>query len=372
MRISSKVLLPFFAGLVAISIVVFFIVSMFHSRAMTSVTRDGFESSSVKIYATRTEVVCEDEAIKSGAIDEEQLKMKIYQMEQHGAEGAVAIHVTDDMGVAIKGANIRLDFTRPDHDWRKGTEEGETDDYGLFRAEKESNWSCVWTVSKDGFHTSRGEVLFTHKGSKQAFLRGRWTDAPVDVEVVLKKVSGASIIHGMHIFKSLHYPTNTWVGLDFNVFDFVEPHGTGKAPHLFFKSVSDGIFPLKKGGTPGYTNTLHVMAGKGGLAVLNEQGDSDSPFVYEAPAHFSTNQLTFVYARTRDRIIKNTFPDHQKKEYIVFQTIQADDETNGPHVGIIRDLRCAPGKMQMEYFFNTQPGDARIDADLKSKRDIQL
>ncbi len=306
------------------------------------------------------------------AIDEEKVKENIHYMEQYGAYGAVAIHVTDQEGNPIKGASVRLGFTQPNQDWRAGTVEGETDETGSFRAGKTSNWSCVWDVSKSGFHASHGEVLFTHKGSKTAFLNRRWTDDPIDVYAVLKKTSGATLIHGMHIFKALSFPTNTWVGLDLSTFAIVEPHGMGNVPHILFKSVSDGVFPLSKGGTPGYTNTLHIMVENGGLEILNEQGDSDSPFVSETPTNFATNELIFVYARTRDRIIQDSFLNGEKKEYIVFRSAPSGGGTNDFHSGIIRDLRCAPGKLQMEYFFNPKSGDARIDGDLKSKRDIQF
>lgn len=138
------------------------------------------------------------------------------------------------------------------------------------------------------------------------------------------------------------------------------------------ESVSDGVFPLSKGGTPGYTNTLHVMVEDGGLAVLDEHGDSDSPFVIETPARFATNELTFSYAMTGDRIIHDSFPNTKKREYIVFRTAPPAGGTNDFNSGIIRDLRCAPGRLKMEYFFNPHPGDARIDGDLKSKCDIKL
>ena len=306
------------------------------------------------------------------ATDEEKVRENIYYMERFGAHGAVVIHVTDQEGNPIIGAKVHLGFTQPDQDWRAGTVEGETDETGSFGAEKTSNWSCAWDVSKSGFHASHGEVLFTHKGSKTAFLHRRWTDSPIDVDVELKKTSGATLVHGMQIFKALRFPTNTWVGLDLNTFALVEPHGMGNVPHILFKSVSDGVFPLSKGETPGYTNTLHIMVENGGLAILNELGDSDSPFVSETPTQFATNELTFIYARTRDRIIQDTFLNGKKKEYIVFRSAPSGGGTNDFHSGIIRDLRCAPGKLQMEYFFNPQPGDARIDGDLKSKRDIQL
>lgn len=117
-------------------------------------------------------------------IDEEKVNENICYMEQYGAYGAVAIHVTDQEGNPIKGTSVRLGFTQPNQDWRAGTVEGETDETGSFRAGKISNWSCVWDVSKSGFHASHGEVLFTHKGSKTAFLNRRWTDDPIDVYVV--------------------------------------------------------------------------------------------------------------------------------------------------------------------------------------------
>ena len=372
MRRSSRCQLIGLA-IVAVIAIAFFIVPLWVWRgAKTHNDPIGTEAQCYDAAPINAEVMGKQLDTALPAIDEEKVKGNIFYMEQYGAYGAVAIHVTDQEGNPIKGASVRLGFTQPDQNWRAGTVEGETDETGSFGAGKTSNWSCVWDVSKEGFHASHGEVLFTHKGSKTAFLRGRWTDDPIDVYVELKKTSGATLIHGIHIFKALNFPTNTWVGLDLNTFAIVEPHGTGNVPHILFKSASDGVFPLSKEGTLGYTNTLHVMVENGGLEILNEQGGSDSPFVSETPTHFATNELTFVYARTRDQIIQDSFPNGKKKEYIVFRSAPSGGDTNDFHSGVIRNLRCAPGKLQMEYFFNPQPGDARIDGDLKSKRDIQL
>ena len=150
-------------------------------------------------------------------VDKDEINRRIEQMERMGAKGAASIHVMDEEGNPICAANVRLGFTQPNPDlnWQAGIVEGKTDTRGLYGAERMSTWSCVWSVSKEGFHSSRGEVLFTHKGSRKAFLSGRWTDEPIVVDVRLKKISGARFVHGIRNWDIVSFPTNTWTGFDF-------------------------------------------------------------------------------------------------------------------------------------------------------------
>lgn len=300
--------------------------------------------------------------------DKEEIDKQIYKMERDGARGAVTIHVVDEEGNPICAANVRLGFTQPDQNMRSGIVEGKTDNLGLYGAERTSNWSCSWTVSKEGFHTSRGTVLFTHKGSRKAFGEGRWTDEPIDVKVELKKVSGAQFTHGIRYNDIVFLPTNSWIGFDFIACDLVAPYGSGKQTHILLRSDLDGIPLFCKGATLGYTNVLHVKVADGGLSVETETGESESPFVSQFPSSFETNQLKFVYARTKDRILEDSRP--RKKSYIVFCTDISNKGGKEAFCGIIRNIEFSPGQLRLEYFFNHNPDDRRLDADVSSPLDI--
>lgn len=328
--------------------------------AMVTVPTSGHEINDKTIDNNQTEILPDGDKAK--------LDRMIFHMEQYGAKGAVSIRAIDEEGKPVKNAKVRLGFTQPDQNWRSGIVEGETDDAGFFDAERVSNWSCVWTVSKDGYHTSRGEILFTHKGSKRAFLDGRWTDSPIVVDVELKKASGVNLVHGKRYEDIVLLPTNSWIGFDFTTCDLVEPHGRGKLSHILFRSESDGVPPFCKGATPGYTNVLHVKVQKGGLEIATEFGESDSPFNSVAPSSFITNHLTFVRARTRKRVLEDNRLG--EKDYIIFKTDISHAGSIETYYGIIRNLQFSPGQLRMEYFFNPVSGDLRLDADVSEGFDL--
>lgn len=289
-------------------------------------------------------------------------------MLKNGAVGAVSFRVYDDSGTPVPDANVHLYFTQPEMDDPSGKIDGLTDDDGCFSAEEQSNWACVWTVSKDGFHSSRGKVLFTHLGSQEAVLRGRWTIRPIDVPVELKARSGAPLVHGIRRWNVLSFPTNSWTGFDCSVCDWVEPLGKGRIPHVSFRSETWGISPFQKEATPGYTNRLSLRIERGGFSVLRESGDSDSPFVSLLPEPLQTNQLTFTQARTRDKILEDG--RLKNNEYIVFRSSTETDDGEVFHCGIIRRLDFSPGQLQLECFFNSEAGDLHIDGDIRSKKDF--
>lgn len=293
---------------------------------------------------------------------------ELKSMLKWGAVGAVSIRVFDESGTPVPDAKVLLYFTQPELDDPSGRVDGQTDSSGCFSAEGKSNWACSWTVSKEGFHSSHGTVLFTHRGSQKAVRRGRWTLRPIEVHVELKARSNARLVHGVRYWNILYYPTNSWTGFDFSVCDWVGPLGKGQTPHVSFLSESRGFSPFLKGGTCGYTNQLSIRVENGGLSILRESGDSDSPFVGKLPQTLQTNQLTFVLARTHDAILEdNRLKDD---EYIVFRSLTYTGDGPASRCGIIRHLEFSPGELRLEYFFNPENGDDRIDGDIRSIQEL--
>lgn len=367
---NSKKEMVFFGAALFAAVLVVSVAAFLPSRSRSSLSKESTSFSEAPPVTSNMSKKVENNSLSETQefVDKEKLKESISHMEQYGAEGAIAIHAKDEKGNPIGRASVRLDFTQPDQDWRAGIVEGETDEIGFFGAKRTSNWACIWSVSKDGYHSSRGKVLFTHKGSQRAFLKGQWTDEPIDVEVVLKKVSGAKFVHGRRYNDIVFLPTNSWVGFDFTMCDLVEPHGSGKNPHILLRSESDGVPLFCKGATFGYTNVLHIKVVDGGLSVKTETGESESPFVSSPPPSFETNQLKFVYARTKDRILEDS--RLQKKNYIVFYTNISNNGEEGAFCGIIRNIEFSPGQLRLEYFFNQNPDDRRLDADVSAPLNI--
>lgn len=237
----------------------------------------------------------------------------------------------------------------------------------MFAATRKTNFACGWKVSKEGYHSSKGRIMFSPHFSEYSATTGEWTEGPLEATVILKPKSNAKLLRGKRIFHDLKFPTNTWVGFDFVKCDSVAPYGQGQTAHIEFRSESCGHTAI---GDYGITNTLTIRTLDGGVAVFEEEPESFSPFMSVAPAEFNEASLCFTYARTRNAILKNETLD--KNKYIVFKTMvhEMSGDGDGSHFGILRQLAFWPGHLQFEYFFNTEPGDRRIDGDVKHGWDL--
>lgn len=326
-------------------------------------------TQSVETVELRAETLREAKTLRKGnhsSIDDI-LKPKRYEMERYGAIGSAVLRVKDMDGNPIPDAEVHLYFTQPTENDPSGAVMGNTDVQGMFAATKKTNFACGWKVSKAGYHSSQGRIMFSPHFTEYSATTGEWTEEPLEATVILKPKSSAKLLRGKRIFHDLKFPTNTWVGFDFLKCDSVDPYGQGQTAHIEFRSESCGHTAI---GDYGITNTLTIRTLDGGVAVFEEEPESFSPFMPVAPTEFTETSLRFTYARTRNSILKNETLD--KNKYIVFKTMvhgmsEVDD---GFHYGILRQLVFWPGYLQFEYFFNTEPDDRRIDGDVKHGWDL--
>ncbi len=295
------------------------------------------------------------------------LKLKRYEMERYGAIGSAVLRVKDMGGNPVPDAEVHLYFTQPKENDPSGTVKGTTDAQGMFTATRKTNFACGWKVSKEGYHSSKGRIMFSPHFSEYSATTGEWTEKPLEATVILKPKSNAKLLRGKRIFHDLKFPTNTWVGFDFLKCDSVAPYGQGQTAHIEFRVESCGQTAI---GDYGITNTLTIRTLDGGAAVFEEEPESFSPFMPVAPAEFNEASLFFTYARTRNAILKNETLD--KNMYIVFKTMvhEMSGDGDGFHFGILRQLAFGPGYLQFEFFFNTEPDDRRIDGDVKHGFDL--
>lgn len=317
----------------------------------------------------RAETLREAKVLRKGncsSIDDI-LKLKRYEMGRYGAIGSAVLRVKDMDGNPVPDAEVHLYFTQSKENDPSGTVKGKTDVQGMFAATRKTNFACGWKVSKEGYHSSKGRIVFSSHFSEYSAKTGEWTKEPLEATVILKPKSSAKLLRGKRIFHDLKIPTNTWVGFDFIKCDSVAPYGQGQTAHIEFRSESCGHTTI---GDYGITNTLTIRTLDGGVAVFEEEPESFSPFMPVAPAEFNDTSLLFTYARTRNAILKNETLD--KNKYIVFKTMvhEMSDSGDGFHFGILRQLVFGPGYLQFEYFFNTEPGDRRIDGDVKHGWDL--
>lgn len=293
-----------------------------------------------------------------------------FKLERDGADAEVDVKVEDRFGNPVPGAFIHLYFNQPEgKDESKGIVEGFSDMQGRFSARRKTTYACLWKVEKDGFYEASGTLPFSNHFSAESGRKGRWTEEPLALDIILDERSGVKLLHGFIAVKDLSFPTNMWVGFDFEANDCVDPFGVGKNPHVsFFSEGSDKIAKVFRSGGV-WTNRLRIASPGGGLEMHKEKPYSHMPFCHMAPDCFSSEQLVFSDIRAREGPIESNRPGNG--DYIVFKTTDNSGEASDGHYGIIRQLAFWPGGLRMEYFFNPAPEDRRIDVDIHSQCDLE-
>lgn len=298
-------------------------------------------------------------------------KLLRFELERDGALAEVDCRVTDRFGNPISNAGIRFYFdTKENSPESEGFVMGKTDENGFFFAQHKTTYACHWRIRKDGYYESRGILPFSNHFSWDEGRNGRWTAEPLPLDVVLDDKSGVELLHGKIYWKSLKFPTNTWVWFDFEAGDCVAPYGKGENKHVGF--YSEGLANPRIGfhSGIGWTNYFAFSASpNGGVSLLNEKKSSAMPFCHEAPESFDAQKLEFSFARSRHAIFFDSNP--KEGQYIVFQTPYDASSGEKPHYGVIRNIECWPGGIRMEWFFNKTSGDRRIDGDITSPFDFK-
>lgn len=283
------------------------------------------------------------------------------RMEETGAPAEILLVVADEGGNPLPEVSVSVWFSAPD-----GVEPvppvcGLTDGRGCFLAKGKTNFSCLWEVSKKGFHSSRGREIFSNALTETAAANGTWTEKPRVVKAELRKSSFSDFAYGNFLTKPLRFAPCETTGFDFSAGDFVFPAGTGKTAHVFFRTEGSGggWAAVCRGGI--LTNRLVISVPDGGIRTFTERSGGYMPFVSTAPNSFPASEVEFELIRSRDEIFVDALP--KPEEYIVFKT---GSGTPGEpfHVGLIRKLEFWPGGLRMEYFFNREPGSIHTDADV--------
>lgn len=348
------------------------IVAASRNKALKHDAGESLSDSSVK-HATAPHVP--DDLVLNHFIDDEENSKRSnllrYKLQRDGALAEVYCRVTDRFGNPVPGADIRFYFNVPeDRPESEGIVEGKTNQDGRFHARHKTTYACHWRIRKDGYYESRGILPFSNHFSWDEGRNGRWTAEPLPLDVVLDDKSGVELLHGKIYWKSLKFPTNTWVWFDFEAGDCVAPYGKGENKHVGFYSegLADPRIGFRAG--IGWTNRFAFSASpNGGVSLLNEKKSSAMPFCHEAPESFDAQKLEFSFARSRHAIFFDSNP--KEGQYIVFQTPYDASSGEKPHYGVIRNIECWPGGIRMEWFFNKTSGDRRIDGDITSPFDFK-
>lgn len=243
--------------------------------------------------------------------------------ELYGAKAKECFYVVDQDGRPVEGARIRGAF------WTGGgmndyeAVDGLTNTNGEYVAEGRSKYKLRYTVSKDGYYSTNGEVLYVGTRSVPAVKDGKWQPYGERRTIMLKQIKNplnCGRVCGLKEFKVPIF--EKWIGFDFEQYDFLPPYGSGIFADVLLR------FALQRPSMKEYHMKMEVSFTNqpyAGAYTMRKDLCSELRSVYKADTNAIYNN-TYVYSFDR-------FPDKRpivkklsKDEYLVFRTRTRVDE----------------------------------------------
>ena len=278
-----------------------------------------------------------------------------------GAEARVTFRVVDADGNVVTGATVgvSLDVMKSEYPFVKGL----SDTNGLFSVEGRSKGEVDYAIEMAGYYPStRGNFVF-HGTNDRFLLDGKWLPWDPTNTVIIKQMKNPVAMCVR--YQELHIPeVGKPLAFDFEKGEWVRPYGNGEASDIIvlyeYTEVDSLTFSRKLTLTFG-TNVLD--------GVRREKQDTFSKFqsLYEAPEKGYERCLSWVFERTKDKVIKDT--GDSKDECLVFRVrTQVDDKGNivkanyGKIYGPI-DCWCGRNTIKFPYYFNPEVNSRNLEFD---------
>lgn len=281
-----------------------------------------------------------------------------------GAKAQVSLKVVDDEGVSVPSVKVRVQMGM-NFEERSYWIDGETDEDGAFLVEGVTTGNKIAIgLSKDGYYNSNRELHFIRMGSEHAVTDGKWQPWGKEERIVLRKIKNQ--IKMVHLSKNFSMPaTNSFIGFDMKVADWVKPYGRGEYADFCIKYFGDGI-PV-----PNYKQIGCVVAFTNcfcGAYIERKLMDSEfkTPYAAETNAHYLTS---FEYIRKIDSNGQMYRRELTDAEDLVARTrCVVDNEgrivkCNYCRIGKVffNTGRDGGGETLLEYDFNPTPNDTNLE-----------
>jgi hypothetical protein len=278
-----------------------------------------------------------------------------------GAQGAVTFSVVDDRGQPVPGATVKAAFSnrrQAGHDFEKTTDEN-----GLVALQDTCVGDLNFRILKDGHYDTRLRYWF-FKAWFDCAEDGRWLPWNPVIEIVLKRKVNPVAMHVKPKLKKVKPPvSNTWVGFDFQVCDFVKPYGKGVSTDLLMNSEfipGENILYYR-----GVTSILSTNAWDGVYkAKLDESSVMQTVYLADTNAAFQ-QAMSFSYHRPVDKVEEDT--RLKDDEYLVAR-IRSRTDANGNlisahYVKIVGTIEADEGGIWFASYFNPNENDSNLEAD---------
>ena len=285
----------------------------------------------------------------------------VMRAREKGALGAVTFSVVDDRGQSVSDATIRAAFWNHEqkgHDFEKTTDEN-----GLVALQDTCVGDLNFSVTKDGYYDTRLRYWF-FKARFECVENGRWAPWNPTIEIVLKRKVNPVAMHVKPKLKKVKPPvSNTWIGFDFQVCDFVEPYGKGVSTDLLMNYEfipGESILYYR-----GVTSLLATNAWEG-VYKAKLDGSSIMQTVYSADTNAVFQQaMSFSYNRPVDKVEEDT--RLKDDEYLVVR-IRSRTDANGNlisahYVKLVGTIEADEGGIWFASYFNPNENDPNLEAD---------
>lgn len=286
---------------------------------------------------------------------------------RNGAEAQLRICVVDEKGDAVSNANVNvfmgMNF-RPKGYWIKG----ETDGSGTFLAQgKTCGDEIEIRLSKRGYYGSRRRICFANIGQERDVEDGKWLPYGATERLRLRAIENPVALHQVGFGMGKDVPaTNTWIGIDMDMGEFVNPYGKGKTVDFEVMVDWDGQPPPSSVYCAAKIRFADQLSGGYYVAKVLE---SEFPYVYRAHEgnDYGTRQLLVV---GREKVPQDRGSLLGKDAILVTRTrctLGENGTLKSANYGFIRILSVDSGwngrpTMRFAGVFNPTPNDTNLEA----------
>ena len=282
----------------------------------------------------------------------------------------VKIRVVDDQGTAVSGANAKIAFVM----FRNETDiahAGVTDKDGVFSASGRGEHSVFVEASKDAYYLAR--------------LRRLPKDKDIDLVVVIPRIMSPAPLYANRANPGIP-AQNEWLGYDFEVADWVAPHGKGKIADLRFRfrnefkgwKYSDkDLEHSRKVNSQLSEKEFKDFYGKWD-AELDISFPGEKEGLFEETRFLDYSQLKLPHNAPVEgymptwRYTSNSYSPRTARENVGFflrTRVKLNEKGNivsANYAKLMGDIYCAPtGVLMFTYYFNPVANDRNLEFDPK-------
>ena len=298
--------------------------------------------------------------VLAGVLEEGRLAIR------DGALGKYTYRVVDDEGNVVPNARAHVWFKSYGRPQDKADWIVETDTNGMFTVEHRFNEKFSVGIEKEGYYHSHDEINYLTM-SELPVKEGKWQPYGELRGVQLNRIKEpwAVKVFGEKSHRN-HIPVNgEWIGFDFEIGDWTQPHGSGKYNDVLLRFKAD----VRKRRMD-YTYIMEVSFTNNPYAGAYRMGKnrfSDLESLYQANTNFTyQTEFSFYTECIPGKPVELNYLD--SNSYLVFRTRTRVDEAGnlvGAHYGKICGVwKSTSNEMLMsDGCFNLKENDPNIEGD---------